>query len=94
MLAAACTAGTRTGAIVGMAVIVTFAVKMLVGVGMDMVVGMGMLVVVGMGHTVVGMLVGVGVLMGMVMFVVVMMHIVCSFSLFLYYSTKQSNVKA
>ena len=57
-----------------MAVIVTLTVKMIVGVGMDMVMGMGMLMIVGMGHTVVSMLVGVGVLMGMVMFVVVMMH--------------------
>ena len=70
MLTAALTAMAMTAAVMGMFMRMVVAMAMLVQMrmlmGMDMIVGMGMVVRMGMGNTVVGVLMGMGVIMFMV----------------------------
>jgi hypothetical protein len=95
MLTAALTAMAMAaavmGVIVGMIVAMAMLVQMLMLMGMDMIVGMGMVVGMGMGNTVVGVLMGMGVVMFMVVaaagdVIVMNMHMVSPLRFFFYYT--------
>jgi hypothetical protein len=72
VLALACAIVAVAGAVMGMGVLRALLVQMVVLMGMHMVMLVSMVVGVGMGHTVVGVLVG----MGVGMFVVVGAHMI------------------
>jgi hypothetical protein len=91
MLATALAAVAMTVAIVGVGMLGTLVVQMVVVVRMLVAMLMAVGMLVGMGHTVVGVLMGMGMRMLVVMavtadMIVMQMHKKVSFAFFLYYT--------